>query len=1210
MGMYTDDVQRLYVAYFNRPADPVSLKAYEDILSDMLGGEPATQADLEMLAETYFSPSQEYADLYAGQSNADIVNSLYNNLFNRDAEPAGLLDWTAKLNAGEETFASIALQLTYSAQGTDADTVAVKLASATLYTSEVTTTEEILAYQGNAAAASARSWLKQYDYVSGAATEAEAAQGVSDLADAEAEVSGQTYTLTVGVDEVPGTSGNDTINGLVDAVANGGTFGNADVIDGGAGLDTMNLTVLDVAALPAAALVNGVEVLNVRNLDDATPISLAGFVGLQQAWSKGSIDNTAYKNASTATTFGLVGSTDITVDFASTGGKADTASVALAGVGSAAAASTINVADGNSIEAVTVATSGTNYATIVAGTGAATITVTGDGTNSLDVTSAAATLTLDASEATGDNSFELGSVLTTTDVIMGGAGDDTVTAVLTSATLLKPEISGIETLDLTFDAAAVLNMAETTGATSVELAANESVSLTNVEEGLSTVNLTAGVDAVSIAYVAGAAAGTTVNVGSDALVPVDLTLGALTVANQEGGLTINAVGAKDNTIGPVDALKATALDVNVGAKGEINTGYITLGAVTSVDIDVAAAGVANVDDVEGSTIGSVSLDVGVGGSGEASAYASAGDMGDVILTVDGGSGYLDVEAYIAGTKQADIGNLTLNVVDGSGYLEADASSGSVGDVTVTATGEEVSAYISAYASAGTDAGGYQTLGGDIGDTTIDVTGESAYVSAYIDSSGGAVGDFDMSVTGKNSSAYAYIFTYATSGTASGAAENADIGNITFSHDSLGDSGYAYFSASAYGGDVGAVDFDLAGVSGSGSLYVSASDWSGAGASAGGSGNVGDISVDVAADYHSAYVDINADGDIGNASLTVGNDVDDFFYYASGNGDIGTVTASIGENVSAAIESDIKAAGATMGAINITAASGADVSAYAYASGAGAANNTSTITVDATDSFEIHIDAFALEGAVGDITVTGTSENVYVEARGDTTIGDIEVATAGSAYIYLSGEDTTLAGSITLTGGTTSEIATITVDAAAGSGLASVAGVDATAYVGALTVNLSDVLVTGTSIETGKGGDIITGTAQADNIFAGGGNDTINAGGGSDTIELGAGADEYNAGALDDVGVDVLLDFTSADSIDFGAVAAYNDDTATDYSAAADFAAAAALAFEDGDATAFTYGGKTYLVIDAAAGAGFSAATDAVIEITGTDTTTLTDANFI
>ena len=127
MGMNTDAVQRLYVAYFNRPADPVSLAVFEAMLpSDRV----ATQAELQVIAETYFSPSAEYTARYSGMSNAEIINTLYQNLFGRDAEPAGLLSWTGKLNTGAETVASIALQLSYSAQGTDADAIAAKIEAA------------------------------------------------------------------------------------------------------------------------------------------------------------------------------------------------------------------------------------------------------------------------------------------------------------------------------------------------------------------------------------------------------------------------------------------------------------------------------------------------------------------------------------------------------------------------------------------------------------------------------------------------------------------------------------------------------------------------------------------------------------------------------------------------------------------------------------------------------------------------------------------------------------------------------------------------------------------------------------------------------------------------------------------------------------------------------------------------------------------------
>ena len=80
MGMNTAAVQRLYVAYFNRPADPVSLAVYEAMLPT---DRAATQAELQAIADQYFSPSAEYQDMYAGKSNAQIVDQLYQNIWAR-----------------------------------------------------------------------------------------------------------------------------------------------------------------------------------------------------------------------------------------------------------------------------------------------------------------------------------------------------------------------------------------------------------------------------------------------------------------------------------------------------------------------------------------------------------------------------------------------------------------------------------------------------------------------------------------------------------------------------------------------------------------------------------------------------------------------------------------------------------------------------------------------------------------------------------------------------------------------------------------------------------------------------------------------------------------------------------------------------------------------------------------------------------------------
>ena len=256
MGINTNAVQRLYVAYFNRPGDPVGMAHWEA----QLPATAATQAQLAAIAAG-FSGSAEYIALYAGQSNTSIVNNLYLNLFGRAAESAGLLSWAGKLTAGTETFASIALQLTYSAQGTDATAIANKLTAANSFTTALDTAAEIVGYSGTAAATSGRTYLAAVTDV--AATLTTSASGltasVAAAVAAGASSGGTTFTLTTNVDSslFTGTTGNDTYS------APTGTFGALDSINGGAGNDTFNwVTTGAVTALPVSATLSGIETIN------------------------------------------------------------------------------------------------------------------------------------------------------------------------------------------------------------------------------------------------------------------------------------------------------------------------------------------------------------------------------------------------------------------------------------------------------------------------------------------------------------------------------------------------------------------------------------------------------------------------------------------------------------------------------------------------------------------------------------------------------------------------------------------------------------------------------------------------------------------------------------------------------------------------------------------------------------------------------------
>ncbi|MFZ6658738.1 DUF4214 domain-containing protein, partial [Undibacterium sp. TJN19] len=75
------DIQKLYIAYFNRPADPLGLAYWV-----------ASNSSLKDIAQS-FSVQPEYAATYANLTTAQTVNTIYKNLFGHEADPAGLTYW-------------------------------------------------------------------------------------------------------------------------------------------------------------------------------------------------------------------------------------------------------------------------------------------------------------------------------------------------------------------------------------------------------------------------------------------------------------------------------------------------------------------------------------------------------------------------------------------------------------------------------------------------------------------------------------------------------------------------------------------------------------------------------------------------------------------------------------------------------------------------------------------------------------------------------------------------------------------------------------------------------------------------------------------------------------------------------------------------------------------------------------------------------------
>lgn len=118
-------IQKCYIAYYGRPADPGGLQYWTDQLE--------RTGDLSTVLNSFASAPESQA-LYGNLTATEMVTTIYGQLFGRAPEAEGLHYWTTQLEAGNLTRQNIMLTLFEHAQGTDAVVVDNKLTAATLFT--------------------------------------------------------------------------------------------------------------------------------------------------------------------------------------------------------------------------------------------------------------------------------------------------------------------------------------------------------------------------------------------------------------------------------------------------------------------------------------------------------------------------------------------------------------------------------------------------------------------------------------------------------------------------------------------------------------------------------------------------------------------------------------------------------------------------------------------------------------------------------------------------------------------------------------------------------------------------------------------------------------------------------------------------------------------------------------------------------------------
>ena len=123
---YHTQLQQLYVAYFNRPADPGGLAFYEGHLEAGTVTMAAIAAD--------FAKSNEYRTEYNDATNTGIVTKVYANLFGRVGTANEMKFWIDALNAGATTIDKVVTDIAAGAQGTDKVAFESKVVFATAFT--------------------------------------------------------------------------------------------------------------------------------------------------------------------------------------------------------------------------------------------------------------------------------------------------------------------------------------------------------------------------------------------------------------------------------------------------------------------------------------------------------------------------------------------------------------------------------------------------------------------------------------------------------------------------------------------------------------------------------------------------------------------------------------------------------------------------------------------------------------------------------------------------------------------------------------------------------------------------------------------------------------------------------------------------------------------------------------------------------------------
>lgn len=355
-----NDLTALYAGYFDRAPDPAGLQFWIDQID---GGRPFNTIAADFAASPEATALYPFLVTPAVSTSSAFITAIYANLFNRVPDAAGLEFWTGVLASGD---VSVADMIEAIINGAVDDPVANTFDKATLDNkievgldfAEKTGNTPGFVYDAAAAAAAV-------EVLDGVTNDPATVDAGKLEVDEFLNPTNETFTLTTATDAGAAFVGGDAssvFNAALDLGIDGlvgvQTLQGSDVLDGGEGVDTLNVE-LNGTGATANPTISNIEVYNMTSfagiLGGSGSLDLSRATGYEQLWNRESRVDLEVFNVGEQAIIGMDGvrgGTNYTVEYEADLVVAEQVVVAQSVGTSATGAATLNLngTDINSLE--------------------------------------------------------------------------------------------------------------------------------------------------------------------------------------------------------------------------------------------------------------------------------------------------------------------------------------------------------------------------------------------------------------------------------------------------------------------------------------------------------------------------------------------------------------------------------------------------------------------------------------------------------------------------------------------------------------------------------------------------------------------------------------------------------------------------------------------------------------------------------------------